>query len=76
MNDIASWLRAQIPSSTDADRLERLAREAERQAVLRSGIATKVKERTPSKPQGIVPRVTSPDRASQGWEAMGRSRSG
>jgi hypothetical protein len=27
-----------------------LAREAERQEVLRSGIATKVKERTPSKP--------------------------
>jgi hypothetical protein len=52
MNDIASWLRAQIPSSTDADRLERLAREAERQAVLRSGIATMVKERTPSKPPG------------------------
>jgi hypothetical protein len=50
MNDIASWLRAQIPSSTDPDRLERLAREAERQEVLRSGIATKVKERTPSKP--------------------------
>ena len=65
MNDIASWLRAQIPSSTDPDRLERLAREAERQAVLRSGIATTVKERTPSKPQGIVPRVTSADRASQ-----------
>jgi hypothetical protein len=52
MNDIASWLRAQIPSSTDADRLERLAREAERQVVLRSGIATMVKERTPSKPPG------------------------
>ena len=40
MTDLASWLRAQIPSSTDLDRLERLAREAERQAVLRSGIAT------------------------------------
>jgi hypothetical protein len=46
MNDIASWLRAQIPSSTDPGRLERLAREAERQAVSRSGIATFVKERT------------------------------
>jgi len=52
MNDIASWLRAQIPSSTDQARLERLAREAERQAVLRSGIAIMVRERTPSKPQG------------------------
>jgi len=50
MNDIASWLRAQIPSSIDPARLERLAREAERQAVLRSGIATMVRERTPSKP--------------------------
>jgi hypothetical protein len=50
MNDIASWLRAQIPPSTDPDRLERLAREAERQAALRSGIATIVKKRTPSKP--------------------------
>jgi hypothetical protein len=40
MNDITAWLRAQMPSSTDPDRLERLAREAERQAVLRSGIAT------------------------------------
>jgi hypothetical protein len=50
MNDIASWLRAQIPSSTDPGRLERLAREAERQAALRSGIATIVKKRTPSKP--------------------------
>jgi hypothetical protein len=37
MNDIAAWLRAQMPSSTDPDRLERLSREAERQAVLRSG---------------------------------------
>jgi len=46
MNDIASWLRAQIPSSTDPDRLERLAREAEHQAALRSGIATIVKKRT------------------------------
>jgi hypothetical protein len=50
MNDIASWLRAQIPSSTDPGRLERLAREAERQAALRRGIATIVKKRTPSKP--------------------------
>jgi hypothetical protein len=39
MNDIASWFRAQVPSSIDPDRLERLSREAERQAVLRSGIA-------------------------------------
>ena len=76
MNDIASWLRAQIPSSTHADRLERLAREAERQAMLRSGIATMVKERTPSKPHGIVPRVTSAELAAQGLEAMGRSRPG
>jgi hypothetical protein len=38
MNDIASWLRAQIRSSIDPARLERLAREAERQAVLRSGL--------------------------------------
>jgi hypothetical protein len=29
MNDIARQLRAQIPSSTDPDRLERMAREAE-----------------------------------------------
>jgi|HubBroStandDraft_3_1064219.scaffolds.fasta_scaffold188735_2 hypothetical protein len=29
MNDIARHLRAQIPSSTDPDRLERMAREAE-----------------------------------------------
>ncbi len=50
MNDIASWLRAQIPSSIDPARLERLAREAERQAVLRGGIATMVRERSPSKP--------------------------
>ena len=50
MNDIASWLRAQIPSSTDAARLERLAREAERQEVLRSGTATMVRERTPRRP--------------------------
>ena len=49
MNDIASWLRGQIPSSTDADRRERLAREAELQAMLRSGIATMAKERTPSR---------------------------
>jgi hypothetical protein len=47
--DIASWLRAQVPSSTDPDRLERLAREAERQAALQSNIATIVKKRTPSK---------------------------
>jgi hypothetical protein len=52
MNDIASWLRTQIPSSIDPARLERLAREAERQAMLRSGIATMVRERTPSRPQG------------------------
>jgi len=45
MNDIAAWLRAQMPSSTDPDRLERLAREAERQALLRSGIATMVRGR-------------------------------
>jgi len=50
MNDIACWLRAQIPSSIDPARLERLAREAERQAVLRGGIATMVRERSPSKP--------------------------
>jgi len=50
MNDIASWLRAQISSSNDPDRLERLAREAERQAVMRSGIATRVRERAPSRP--------------------------
>ena len=49
--DIASWLRAQVPSWTDPDRLERLAREAERQAALQSGIATMVKER-PSRPRG------------------------
>jgi hypothetical protein len=30
MNDIARQLRAQIPSSTDPDRLEQMAREAER----------------------------------------------
>jgi hypothetical protein len=30
MNDIARQLRAQIPSSTDPDRLERMAREIER----------------------------------------------
>jgi hypothetical protein len=30
MNDIARQLRAQIPSSTDPHRLERMAREAER----------------------------------------------
>ena len=50
MTDLASWLRAQIPSSTDPDRLERLAREAERQAVLRCGIAIVVRQRSPSKP--------------------------
>ena len=49
MYDIASWLRAQVPSSTDPDRLERLAREAERQAALQSNIATILKKRTPSK---------------------------
>ena len=48
MYDIASWLRAQVPLSTDPDRLERLAREAERQAALQSNIATIVKKRTPS----------------------------
>jgi hypothetical protein len=47
MNDIASWLRAQFPSSTDPDRFERLAREAERQAMMRSSMATKVRERAP-----------------------------
>ena len=31
MNDIARQLRAQIPSSTDPDRLEQMAREAEGQ---------------------------------------------
>ena len=30
MNDIARQLRAQIPASTDPDRLERMAREIER----------------------------------------------
>jgi hypothetical protein len=30
MNDIARQLRAQIPSSTDPDRLERMAQQAER----------------------------------------------
>jgi hypothetical protein len=43
-----------------ADRFERLAREAERQAVLRSGIATMVKERTPSKPH-TPPSLARPD---------------
>jgi hypothetical protein len=38
MNDIASWLRAQIPSSTGADRLERLAREAERLGKVKSAL--------------------------------------
>ena len=54
MNDIACWLRAQIPSSIDPARLERLTREAARQAVLRSGIASLVRERTPSRPPGFV----------------------
>ena len=36
MNDIARQLRAQIPSSTDPDRLERMAREIER-GILRAG---------------------------------------
>jgi hypothetical protein len=49
MNDIAAWLRAQMSSSTDPDRLERLAREGERQAALQSNIATIVKKRTTSK---------------------------
>ena len=35
MNEIARQLRAQIPSSTDPQRLERMAREAERQAAER-----------------------------------------
>ena len=35
MNEIARQLRAQIPSSTDPQRLERMAREAERQAAQR-----------------------------------------
>jgi hypothetical protein len=35
MTDIAQQLRAQIPSSTDPHRLERLAREAEDRASLR-----------------------------------------
>jgi hypothetical protein len=35
MNDIARQLRAQIPSSTDPDRLERLACEAESAAEAR-----------------------------------------
>ncbi len=35
MADIAQQLRAQIPSSTDPHRLERLAREAEDRATLR-----------------------------------------
>ena len=64
MTDLVSWLRAQIPSSTDPDRLERLAREAERQAVLRRGIATVVRQRSPSKPpaQGVLsrPRMDCP----------------
>jgi hypothetical protein len=47
MNDIAAWLRAQMSSSTDPDRLERLAREAERQAALQSNIATIVKNQGP-----------------------------
>jgi hypothetical protein len=52
MYDIASWLRSQVPSWIDPDHLVRLAREAERQAVLRSGIATMVRERTPRRPSG------------------------
>jgi hypothetical protein len=35
MNDIARQLRAQIPSSTDPDRLEQMAREAERRTYRR-----------------------------------------
>jgi hypothetical protein len=35
MNDIARQLRAQIPSSTDPDRLEQMAREAESQTYSR-----------------------------------------
>jgi len=35
MNEVARQLRAQIPSSTDPQRLERMAREAERQAAER-----------------------------------------
>jgi hypothetical protein len=47
MYDIASWLRAQVPLSTDPDRLERLAREAERQAALQSNICDHRKETNP-----------------------------
>ena len=59
MYDIASWLRAQVPLSTDPDRLERLAREAERQAALQSNIETIVKKRTPGKrlPENIPSSV-------------------
>jgi hypothetical protein len=32
MNDVARQLRAQIPSSTDPHRLERMAQQAERQS--------------------------------------------
>jgi hypothetical protein len=40
MNDIARQLRAQIPSSTDPDRLEQLAREAEGQTYPRENRRT------------------------------------
>jgi hypothetical protein len=39
MNEIARKLRAQIPSSTDPERLERMANEAERRAALATSAA-------------------------------------
>jgi len=57
MNDIAAWLRAQMSSSTDPDRLERLAREGERQAALQSNIAAIVKKLFPVSTYGADLRL-------------------
>ena len=46
MNDIARQLRAQIPFSTDPDRLERMAREAESRARRGDGAGTEPRATT------------------------------
>ena len=59
MNDIARQLRAQIPSSTDPDRLERMAREIE-------GGGTSRRRRPGQAHQGLVDADGTPETSGTG----------
>jgi hypothetical protein len=61
MNDIARQLRAQIPSSTDPDRLEQLAREAEGQTYPRENRRTVKNAR--ARQATVAPTVARSDAA-------------